>query len=484
MSAGALSAADIAAVREQLGREPTTVFSVVARCMPDGHPLVIRNAPYDADGKPFPTRYWLTCPDAVRVVSGLEASGEIRRWNERLATDADLATRVGIAHTAYAGERDHEAALLRGGGRAGDVVAPALDAPTGGIGGTRVGVKCLHAHYAYHLAGGVDPIGAEVASQVEPFHDLDMAYRVVAAIDQGTNSTRLLVLGERDPLHGPVELARDMEITRLGSGVDERGSLYLDAIARATGAITGFVRRARVLGADGIVVAATSAVRDAENRGDFVRSVRALGPDVEVEILSGAEEAERTFTGAIADLDADGPFLVVDIGGGSTEFVLGDRDGVRAAISTQMGSVRLTERCVRSDPVTRSELDALREEVHRVLDDVERAVPVRAARTVVAVAGTTTTVQGIALGLPRYDPDLIHGSFLTLEDARAVLERLAAEGREARAAHPVMPRGREEVIVAGAVILVETMARFGLERVTVSEHDILDGLGVAALRGR
>ncbi|MFM8999211.1 MAG: DUF501 domain-containing protein [Actinomycetota bacterium] len=484
MSAGALSAADIAAVRAQLGREPTTVFSVVARCLPDGHPLVIRNAPYDAEGKPFPTRYWLTCPEAVRAVSTLEASGAVRRWNERLDTDAEFVERLSIAHMAYAGERDREAALWRGGGRAGDIVAPALDAPTGGIGGTRTGVKCLHAHYAYHLAGGVDPIGSEVAREVEPIHGPGPRPHVVAAIDQGTNSTRLLVLGEAVPGGPAVELARDMEITQLGRGVDGNGRLYLDAIARSYHAVGRFARRAEVLGASRVVVSATSAVRDAENRDEWLRWMRKLGPLVEAEVLSGDAEAARTFAGAIADAPGDGPFLVIDIGGGSTEFVLGDRDGVRAATSTQMGSVRLTERCVRSDPVTPGELDALRDEVHRVLEEVERAVPVRAARTVLAVAGTTTTVQGIALGLPRYDPDLIHGSKLTLDDARAVLARLAAEDREARAAHPVMPRGREEVIVAGAVILVESLARFGFDGVTVSEHDILDGLGVAALRGR
>lgn len=484
MSAGALSAADIAAVRAQIGREPTTAFSVVARCMPDGHPLVIRNAPYDADGKPFPTRYWLTCPDAVRAVSTLEASGAIRRWNERLAADAELAQRVAIAHMAYAGERDREAALRSGGGRPGEVVAPALDAPSGGIGGTRIGVKCLHAHYAYHLAGGVDPIGAEVAREVEPVHDRGPDARVVAAIDQGTNSTRLLVLGASTPDGPPVEIARDMEITQLGRGVDRNGNLYPDAIARSFHAVGGFARRAEALGAARVVVSATSAVRDAANRDEWLRWMRKFAPLVEAEVLSGEEEAERTFAGAIADASGEGPFLVIDIGGGSTEFVLGDRDGVRAAISTQMGSVRLTERCVRTDPVTAAELEALRDEVHRVLDDVERVVPVRAARTVLAVAGTTTTVQGIALGLPRYDPDLIHGSTLSLDAARGVLARLAAEGREARAVHPAMPPGREEVIVAGAVILVETMARFGFDPVTVSEHDILDGLGVAALRGR
>ena len=175
-----------------------------------------------------------------------------------------------------------------------------------------------------------------------------------------------------------------------------------------------FGKRARALGASRVRVAATSAVRDAANRDDFAREIAALGLDLEV--LSGEEEAHLTFAGATAGLDAPAPFLVLDIGGGSTEFVLGDADGVRNAISTQMGSVRLTERCVRHDPVTDAELEALRAEVHAVLDVVERSVPVRAARTLVAVAGTTTTVQGIALGLPRYDPDLIHRSTLVTDE--------------------------------------------------------------------
>ena len=474
---GELRARDIRAVREQLGREPTTDFSVVARCAPDGHPLVIRNAPFDAEGKPFPTRFWLTCPDAVKAVSRLEAAGEIARWNERLERDADLRSLVSIAHSAYAAERDLDGA----GTPPGTIVAPPA-VPFGGVGGTRVGVKCLHAHYANHLAGGFDPVGAAVAEQVGAYHALPAGWTCVAAVDQGTNSTRLLVLGAASAEAAPTELARDMVITRLGQDVDASGRLTDAAMRRAAVTIARFGKRARALGASRVRVAATSAVRDAANRDDFAREIAALGLDLEV--LSGEEEAHLTFAGATAGLDAPAPFLVLDIGGGSTEFVLGDADGVRHAISTQMGSVRLTERCVRHDPVTDAELEALRAEVHAVLDVVERSVPVRAARTLVAVAGTTTTVQGIALGLPRYDPDLIHRSTLATDDARAVLARLAREPREDRAAHPVMPRGREEVIVAGAVILVETMARFGFREALVSEADILDGLAVGALRLR
>ena len=465
---GELRARDVVAVREQLGREPTTAFSVVARCAPDGHPLVIRNHPVDADGNPFPTRYWLTCPDAVRAVSRLEADGAIARWNERIGREPDLAEAVAAAHRAAATERASD--------------LPAGVRVEGGVAGTRVGVKCLHAHLANHLAGGVDPVGAATAAEVGPIHALPGSWTCVAAIDQGTNSTRLLVVGAADAAAPTVELARDMVITRLGQDVDASGRLADAAMDRAVATIDRFARRARAIGAARVRVGATSAVRDAANRDDLARRLADL--DLDLEVLPGEEEARLTFAGATAELDAPAPFLVLDIGGGSTEFVLGDADGVRHALSTQMGSVRLTERCVRHDPVTDEELEALRAEVHAVLDVVERTVPVRAARTLVAVAGTTTTVQGIALGLPRYDPDLIHRSVLARDDAAAVLARLAREPREDRARHPVMPRGREEVIVAGAVILVETMARFGFREALVSETDILDGLAVGPLRLR
>ena len=452
---GELRGSDLRVVAEQLGRRPTIAFTVVARC-PGGHPLAIRNAPVDEQGNPFPTLFWLTCPDAVRAVSRLEAEGWISKLNERIETDPEFADAVARAHAEYARER------ARG--------APGAEAQ-GGVGGTRRGLKCLHAHYANHLAGGDDEVGAWVAGIVEPIHD-ERPGRV-AAVDQGTNSIRLLV-AEPNGEGGFDELARDMVITRLGQGVDETGMLSPDAVERTLEVLARYARRARALHAERIRVAATAALRDAANAAEFERGVRELAGS-ELEIVSGEKEAQLSFLGAIRGLDAPSPFLVLDIGGGSTEFVLG-RDRPSVAVSMQMGSVRLTERFVRSDPPTSGELDAMREAVNVILDEVERAVPVAEARTLVAVAGTATTVQAIALGLAFYDPERIHRTRLSRVDAERVASRLARMTTPERAALPVMAQGRADVIVAGAVILVEVMDRFGFDEAVVSETDILDGL--------
>jgi exopolyphosphatase/guanosine-5'-triphosphate,3'-diphosphate pyrophosphatase len=334
-------------------------------------------------------------------------------------------------------------------------------------------VKCLHAHYANHLAGGLDPVGAEVATLVEPIHG--PPERRGAVVDLGTNSIRLLVVERAGP--GDLrELARDMVITRIGSGVDRTGRIDDAALERTVRVLERYCRRARALHATSIRVAATSAVRDASNRAELESAVRKnAGSDLEV--ISGEREAGLSFRGATEGLDGPAPFLVLDIGGGSTEFVVGT-DRAEQAISTQMGSVRLTERHIRSDPPASAELDALTGDVRAVLDDVERRVPVRDARTFVAVGGTATTMQAISLGLPRYDPDAIHRTALALSDAERVLADLAAMTNPERAALPVMAKGRGDVIVAGAVVLVETMRGFGFDRALVSETDILDGLAM------
>ena len=340
-----LRGADLATVREQLDREPTTAFTVVARCT-GGHPLVIRNAPLDAAGEPFPTTYWLTCPEAVRAVSRFEAAGWIGRLNQRMQLEKGFRDAVDGAHAAYAADRATDL---------GEAVS------WGGVAGTRTGIKCLHAHYAYHLAGGDDPVGAWVAERVEPVHPEQRAGRV-AAIDQGTNSIRLLVL-EPGATAGdlPTELARDMVITRLGRGVDETGRLEDDALARTVDVLARFCRRTRAIGAERIRVGATSAVRDAENRGDYAAAVRAHA-QTGLEVLTGEQEAALSFLGGTHGLDpASGPFVVQDIGGGSTEFVTGDAPGeAEDAISTRMGSVRMTERHVRHDPPSREDLDGAR----------------------------------------------------------------------------------------------------------------------------
>jgi exopolyphosphatase / guanosine-5'-triphosphate,3'-diphosphate pyrophosphatase len=456
---GELRGSDLRIVAEQLGREPTVPFIVVARC-PGGHPLVTRNRPFDAEGTPFPTLFWLTCPAAVRAVSRLESAGAIAELNERIGSDADLAFAVERAHAEYARERARD-----------DPRAEAF----GGVGGTRTGLKCLHAHYANHLAGGDDAVGRWTAERVEPVHP-ERPGRV-AAIDQGTNSIRLLVA---EPLErgGFEELARDMVITRLGKGVDETGRIAPETFARTATVFETYVRRARALHAERVRVGATAVLRDASNGSEYERLVEKVA--AQLEVLSGEREAELSFLGATcgletADVDASPPYLALDIGGGSTEFVLG-ADRPTAAISTQMGSVRLTERFVEHDPIEESELAAMTREVGTVLDEVERAIPVPEAGTLVAVAGTSTTVQAIALGLGFYDPERIHRTVLARADAERVLARLSEMTIAERAVLPVMAPGRADVIVAGATILLEAMRRFGFERAIVSESDILDGL--------
>ncbi len=463
-----LRGADVDAVRSQLGRDPTTLFVVVARCT-GGHPLVIRNAPIDAAGDPFPTTYWLTCPDAVRAVARLESVGWIRRLNERMDRDDAFRAAVGSAHATYAADR-------------------ALDLPDagawGGVAGTRVGIKCLHAHYAFRLAGGDDPVGAWVAEQVEPIHAGQRGGRV-AAIDQGTNSIRLLVLEPAADEGGPpTELARDLTITRLGTGIDRAGRFDPHALARTVEVLERFCRRARALGAERVRVGATSAVRDAADRARYADAVLAAAHSP-LEVLSGEQEAALSFLGGTHGLDADlGPFTLQDIGGGSTEFVLGREPGkAEQAISTRMGSVRMTERHLATDPPTAGELAALERAVGIVLDEVPGAVPVATDRTFVAVAGTATTLQAIAMALPRYDPDLIHRSWLDLAHVADVRASLARMTDAERASLPVMAPGRGDVIVAGAVILEATMRRFGIDRALVSETDILDGLALEMLDG-
>ena len=460
---GELRRSDLRTVREQLGREPTTPFTVTARC-PGGHPLVIRNRPLDVNGDPFPTLYWLTCPEAVRTVARLESEGWIARLNDRLQEDEGFDRDLEQAHAAYAAEREEE---LAGAGA------------WGGVGGTRTGVKCLHAHYAYHLGGGDDPVGRWVAERVEPVHPEERPGRV-AAVDQGTNSIRLLVA---EPLEdgGYGELARDMVITRLGRGVDVTGRLEPEAVARTVEVLARYCRRARALHAWRIRVAATAAVREAADPSDYAAAVREHAGG-ELEVIDGEREAGLSFLGATWRLAEPGPYLVLDVGGGSTELVVGE-EAPEAAASLRIGSVRLTERHVRTDPPSPEDLAGIEADAEDALAEAERAVPVGRARTLVAVAGTATTLQALALGLPFYDPEAIHRSWLSREDAERVLLDLARMTTPERAALPVMAKGRADVIVAGGVILVTVMRRFGFDRALVSETDILDGLVIEMLAG-
>ncbi|GGO50809.1 hydrolase [Streptomyces daqingensis] len=300
----------------------------------------------------------------------------------------------------------------------------------------------------------------------------------VAAVDCGTNSIRLLV-ADVDPATGELRtLDRRMEIVRLGQGVDRTGRLAPEALERTFAACRQYAQVIEEHGAKRLRFAATSASRDAENRGDFVRGVvEILG--VEPEVISGDQEAEFSFTGATKELagreDVERPYAVVDIGGGSTEFVVGSEE-VRAARSVDVGCVRLTERHGLSDRATPDQIEAMRADVAAALDEAARSVPLAEARTLVGLAGTVTTVAGIALGLNEYDSAAIHHSRVSAGQVREIVQRLLDSTHAERAAIPVMHPGRVDVIVAGALILQMIMERTGAREVVVSEHDILDGI--------
>ncbi|MEU2547630.1 Ppx/GppA phosphatase family protein [Streptomyces roseolus] len=299
----------------------------------------------------------------------------------------------------------------------------------------------------------------------------------VAGIDCGTNSIRLLVADVHPETGELVELDRRMTIVRLGQGVDKTGRLAPEALERTFAACREYAAVVEELGAERIRFVATSASRDAENRQDFVDGVVAI-LGVEPEVISGDQEAAFSFTGATGSLPGDDRRLVVDIGGGSTEFVVGTRE-VEAARSVDIGCVRLTERHVRHDPVTAEEAEAIRADVRAALDLAAETVPIDSAATLVGLAGSVTTVAALALGLPEYDSTKIHHSRITAEQVAGITARLLASTHEERAAIATIHPGRVDVIVAGALVLQEIVERVGAAEVVVSEHDILDGIALS-----
>jgi exopolyphosphatase / guanosine-5'-triphosphate,3'-diphosphate pyrophosphatase len=296
----------------------------------------------------------------------------------------------------------------------------------------------------------------------------------LAAVDVGTNSTRLLVA---DVGGGEIvaEHAREMVITRLGKGVDRTGRFDPAALARTLEVLAGYAETCRRLGVARRRLVATSATRDAADRRAFLDGVRDL-LGVDAEVLTGQAEAATAYRGATATLDGDVPTLVVDIGGGSTELILGDGRAARAMISLDIGCVRLFERHLHHDPPTAEEAAALRADVATHLGGAGDILDPSAADRVVGVAGTVTTVTAIALGLEAYDPRRIHRATLDAAEIAAVADKLAAMTVAERAALPVMARGREDVIAAGALLLDELVRRFRIRQVIASETDILDGI--------
>jgi exopolyphosphatase/guanosine-5'-triphosphate,3'-diphosphate pyrophosphatase len=299
----------------------------------------------------------------------------------------------------------------------------------------------------------------------------------VAGIDCGTNSIRLLVADVHPETGELIELDRRMTIVRLGQGVDRTGRLAPEALERTFAACREYAAVVKELGAERLRFVATSASRDAENRDEFVRGVVGI-LGVEPEVITGDQEAEFSFTGATGELPGDDRRLVVDIGGGSTEFVVGVRH-VEAARSVDIGCVRLTERHVRHDPPTADEIAAIRADVRAAMDLAAENVPLTEAGTLVGLAGSVTTVAAIALGLPEYDSTKVHHSRISRARVDEVVARLLGSTHDERAAIPVIHPGRVDVIVAGALVLAEIMERTGATEVVVSEHDILDGIALS-----
>ena len=303
----------------------------------------------------------------------------------------------------------------------------------------------------------------------------------VAAIDCGTNSLRLLVT-DLVPGQPPAEVLRRMEIVRLGAGVDRTGEFAPVAIERTRVVLADYASQIAELGAQRVRMVATSATRDARNRGEFESMVTGLlGQPPEV--ITGTEEAALSFRGATMSLPTlvpppQPPYLVVDIGGGSTEFVLGE-EVVTASRSVDIGCVRLTERHLASDPPTPDEIGAAESDIRLGLTSVEETVPLQGPVTLIGLAGSVTTVAALALGLPGYDPRAIHHSRISVADVRSTTAGLLTMSRAQRAALPVMHPGRVDVIAAGALILRVVMDVWEIDSMLVSEQDILDGIAAS-----
>ena len=301
----------------------------------------------------------------------------------------------------------------------------------------------------------------------------------VAAIDCGTNSIRILI-ADIDG-NNFREIVRDMEIVRLGQDVDQTGQFHPDAIARTLAAVDKFAAEIAKRGVEKIRFCATSATRDATNRHLFVDGVRErLG--IELEVISGDEEAALSFAGAIKDLDpSNGPFLVVDIGGGSTEFVFGTST-VEAARSVNIGCVRMSERHFASDPATPEQIESARTDIQAAIAQAAAVVPITKAKTLVAVAGTATTVAAAALELPKYDRYSIHLARISAQQTHDAATMFASKTREQRISLGYMHPGRVDVIAAGSLVLSEIMKATGATEFVASESDILDGMAFSLAR--
>ncbi|MFA5774863.1 MAG: DUF501 domain-containing protein [Ilumatobacteraceae bacterium] len=459
-------------ITELLGRSPQGDFDVVVRDAKD-EPIVVCNAPLLYDGTPMPTRYWLVGPEESLLVGRLEAAGGVKRAEAEV--DAE---QIANAHLRYAKERDSQIAPSQPGPR-----------PHGGVGGTRVGVKCLHAHYAWWLAGGDDPVGSWVANklgadkskytitnQVE--RTTSIHPRVVAAIDIGTNSTNLLIVDADGN-----ELAREVHVTRLGEGVAATGSLNQDAMSRTLQRLAKYKTLIDSHGVESVRVVATEASRRASNVNLFLNDVAAL-TGVTPELLPASDEGRLTYDGALGGLPISSEkTIVIDIGGGSTEIMIGS-SALEHVISIPIGAVVITEKELHHDPPKPEELTNAIGLATDFVEDIIREQPgIRDATRVFGVAGTIVTIGAVELGLHSFDAARLHGLVITRGAVEDVFRTLATETLADRRHNPGLPEQRADIIVGGCCVLVGIMRKLQLNSITVSTRNILDGI-VAELRSK
>ena len=460
-----MTPADIARVGELLGRIPQGKFEIVVRTK-SGDPVVLRNAPFLDDGTPMPTRYWLLGEHETVIVGRLEASGGVNQ------AEADIGpTVLEETHNRYAAERNAAIEPTHTGPR-----------PFGGVGGTRIGVKCLHAHLGWWLAVGDDPVGQWVADKlgisrddyvvVNNMRSRPVFASPVAAIDIGKNSTNLLIV---DPEGN--EIVREVNVTRLGKGVAAAGMLDDDAIAATVEQLAIYASLLKQHNVETFRVTATEACRRASNAHIFLDQAETL-LGKRPEIISGIVEGQLAYRGALSKLEPhNGTTIVVDIGGGSTEVMIGIGNELQHTVSFPFGAVVLTETELHRNPPRPEELTNAIGFVTDFMDDLVREQPqVLEATRVVGVAGTIVTIAAVELGIARFDPVALHGMTLTREAAEDVFRTLATESLIDRKSNPGLPAERADVIVGGCCALVGIMRRLRLPSITVSVHNLLDGV--------
>ena len=405
----------------------------------------------------MPTLYWLCGARESVLIGRLEATGAVNQ----VEAEHDAAL-IAAAHDRYAAERD---ALIPA-----DHTGPR---PFGGVAGTRIGVKCLHAHFGWWLAGGNDPVGDWVAEKLSISRSsyIRATVQPVAAIDIGTNSTNLLIADAQGN-----DIVREVHVTGLGRGVVHNNMLNEDAIARTVARLQHYATLIKQHEVGAIRVTATEACRRATNAAVFLdQAEAALG--TRPLIIAGTEEGRLAYSGALSHLPAhEGITLVIDIGGGSTEIMIGEKS-LQHTVSFPVGTVVLTESHLLHDPPRPEELTNAIGLVTDFMDDLIRDHPeVLSATRVVGVAGSIVTIAAVEIGLHEFDATALHGARMTRENVEEVFRTLATETLADRKFNPGLPADRADVIVGGCCVLVGVMRKLRIPEIMVSVNNLLDGL--------